>query len=55
MTAASNRQSMPTITLFVDEYRKSFPDLKVTYASENGKELGRKGGEGVVPVIKRKA
>ncbi len=41
MKREDNRAAMPTVAAIVDEYRALFPDLKVIYASENGKELGQ--------------
>lgn len=38
---ADNRAAMPTVAAIVDEYRAMFPDLRVIYASENGKTLGK--------------
>ena len=45
--AAENRISMPTITRLVDSFRKEFPDVRVTYASENGIVKGTKFPDGV--------
>lgn len=36
-----NRKNMPLCTAFIDEMREYFPDLQVTYARENGIELGQ--------------
>ena len=33
--AEENRRRMPTITRLIDSLRKEFPDVRVTYASEN--------------------
>lgn len=35
-----NRQNMPTVAKFVDEYRKVFGPVTVKYASENGHTIG---------------
>lgn len=40
--AEENRIRMPTITRLVDSLRKEFPDVRVTYASENGITRGVK-------------
>ena len=40
--AEENRIRMPTITRIVDSFRKEFPDVRVTYASENGITRGVK-------------
>jgi hypothetical protein len=40
--AEENRRRMPTITRLVDSFRKEFPDVRVTYASENGITRGVK-------------
>jgi hypothetical protein len=40
--AEENRRRMPTITRLIDSLRKEFPDVRVTYASENGITLGAK-------------
>lgn len=45
--AAENRISMPTITRLVDSFRAEFPDVRVTYASENGIVKGTKFPDGV--------
>ena len=45
--AAENRISMPTITRLVDSFRKEFPEVRVTYASENGIVKGTKSPDGV--------
>jgi hypothetical protein len=45
--ALANRQAMPTVTAFVDELRKHFPDAKVTYATEGERSFGRPGPRGV--------
>ena len=40
--AEENRRRMPTITRLIDSLRKEFPDVRVTYASENGITRGAK-------------
>ena len=41
--AQQNREAMPTIASVKDKFREVFGDsVRVTYASENGIELGRK-------------
>lgn len=45
--AEENRIRMPTITRLVDSFRKEFPDVRVTYASENGIVKGTKFPDGV--------
>ena len=40
--AEENRRRMPTITRLIDSLRKEFPDVRVTYASENGITRGVK-------------
>ena len=45
--AEENRIRMPTITRLVDSFRKEFPDVRVTYASENGIVKGTKSPDGV--------
>ncbi len=45
--AEENRISMPTITRLVDSFRKEFPEVRVTYASENGIVKGSKSPDGV--------
>jgi hypothetical protein len=47
MSKEENRISMPTITRLVDSFRKEFPDVRVTYASENGIVKGSKSPDGV--------
>jgi len=46
-SAEENRIRMPTITRLVDSFRKEFPDVRVTYASENGIVKGSKSPDGV--------
>ncbi len=41
----------PICKAWADEMRQFFPDLKPTYASENGHEWGKRLPEGVQPVI----
>jgi len=38
----SNRSLMPKVTEFIDAVRAEFGEVKVSYASENGIEKGRK-------------
>ena len=45
--AEDNRRSMETIARLVDSFRKEFPDVRVTYASENGIVKGTKSPDGV--------
>ena len=45
--AAENRIRMPTITRLVDSFRKEFPEVRVTYANENGIVKGTKFPDGV--------
>jgi hypothetical protein len=45
--AEENRIRMPTITKIIDSFRKEFPDVRVTYASENGIVKGAKSHDGV--------
>lgn len=41
--AKRNREAMPTIAGVVDLFMKHFGDgIKITYAKENGVEIGRK-------------
>jgi hypothetical protein len=42
MSKDANRNAMPTVAALVDEWRKSFPDLKVIYAEESGKVIDRR-------------
>jgi hypothetical protein len=52
MSRADNRASMPTVAKFVDHMRAVFGIcVRVTYACENGKEVGVRGPEGVNPVL----
>ena len=45
--AEENRIRMPTITKIIDSFRKEFPEVRVTYASENGIIKGTKSPDGV--------
>jgi hypothetical protein len=45
--AEENRRRMPTITRLIDSLRKEFPDVRVTYASENGITRGVKTEVGI--------
>ena len=47
MSKEENRTSMPTITKIIDSLRAEFPDVRVTYASENGIVKGSKSPDGV--------
>jgi len=40
---AANRAAMPIVTEFVDAMREEFGEIVVTYASENGREVGQRG------------
>jgi hypothetical protein len=40
-TAEQNRRDMPNVTAFIDECRRLFGDVRVTFAQENGITLGR--------------
>ena len=41
MTKEENRARMPMVTAMVDEFRQEFgPGVRVTYAKENGIEVG---------------
>lgn len=42
MSRDNNRNAMPIVAAFVDEIRKQGLEVRVIYASENGKELGKK-------------
>lgn len=52
-----NRAQFPFAATVVDELRAVFgEDTRVTWARENGHEIGTRGPDGVVPVLqKRKA
>lgn len=44
--AEDNRRAMPTVAFFVSEFKAAFDDdVKVTYAKEGGKELGKPDAE----------
>ena len=48
MSREENRKNMPTVTAWVDQMRALYgQDCKVTYACENGIELGEKPVEGL--------
>lgn len=56
--ARQNRACLPLVSQAVDYWRQFFPDARLTYASEAGTEVGRRGQEGVPasdsgPSIKR--
>lgn len=53
--AQANRGAMPTVSAFVDEIRKDFPNARVTYASEAGSTVGAPGEDGVQPALTRRA
>jgi hypothetical protein len=40
---AENRAAMPIVTEFVDACREEFGEIVVTFASENGREVGQRG------------
>lgn len=42
MSKADNRANMPTVAQIVDELRAQGIDVKVLYASEAGKTIGKK-------------
>lgn len=48
-----NRADFPFAASIIDDLRKHFgPGVEITWASENGREVGRKSkNDGVVPVI----
>jgi hypothetical protein len=53
--AAQNRAMFPETARFVDEMREAFgPDVRLVWASENGREIGERGPDGVQPVIERR-
>ena len=54
MTRDELRAAMPIIAATIDVLRKHFPEARVTYASENGLERGKRGDEGVIPVLREK-
>lgn len=41
MSRENNRDSMPVVAALVDDFRAIFGDVKVTYAKEGGRELGK--------------
>jgi len=41
--AAANRAAMPQVAEIVDAFRKEFGQITVTFASENGREVGQRG------------
>lgn len=46
ITAADNRSAFPATALIVDEFRAAFgDDVKLVYAEEGGKTIGRKPAE----------
>lgn len=48
MTKEELRAAFPQNALLVDEFRRVFgPGVKVRWMTENGREVGRKGPEGV--------
>ena len=50
-----NQQAMPLCAAFVAEMREHFPELTVTYASENGIEKGKRiEGEQIIPFARPK-
>ncbi len=47
--AEENRRRMPSVTKFVDGIREIFGDgVRVTFASENGVEMGRRSDPGIL-------
>ena len=47
-----NRDAFPLVAEMVAEARRDFGDkIKVRYASENGREIGRRGDPGVVATV----
>lgn len=42
MTRDNNRNAMPTVAALVDQLRAQGIEVKVLYAAENGRELGKK-------------
>lgn len=51
-TRAQNRADFPFAAEKVDELRAVFGDgVKLLWASENGREIGRRGAEGIVVVV----
>lgn len=52
---AQNRAQFPFAARIVDELREVFGDcVKIEWAEENGQQIGKKGPDGVRPVIERK-
>ena len=45
------RCNFPVCIAFADAVRAVFPDARLTYASENGREIGERGPDGVQPVV----
>jgi len=45
------RCNFPVCVAFADSVRAVFPDARLTYASENGREIGERGPDGVQPVV----
>jgi hypothetical protein len=41
--AAANRAAMPQVAEVVDAFREEFGQITVTFASENGREVGQRG------------
>lgn len=51
MSKDQNRQTMPIVASLVDNFRDIFgQDLKVTYAKENGREVGKKDTDPGIPM-----
>lgn len=42
MNKNQNRKDFPQVAKMIDAFRNKFPDLKVLYVCENGKEVGRR-------------
>jgi hypothetical protein len=40
--AKANRAAMPEVAQIVDAFRKEFGQITVTFASENGREVGQR-------------
>jgi hypothetical protein len=50
-----NRDAFPFAAQMLDELRDAgFIEARVVWAEENGKQVGKKGPDGVRPVIERK-
>lgn len=45
MSREENRKTMPVVTRIVDDFKELFGDVKVTYANEGGRELGKRDEE----------